>query len=219
MPTPPPATNLVLRALLAAAASPADRLKQKKVSFVGMWGPRKGARIWAEIIRRVREHVPDAEFCFLGTMAEPDRVLKDLGENSLPRVTSVPEYRPEELPKLLSDCAVGAFPSYVEGFGLAVIEQLAAGIPTVAFDQGGPRDILRERLPELLVAVDDVRQFADAVSKVLTLSLAQYDQLVQASVRTASGYSWPDIARDTLDKYCEAFAPRPAEAGVSADRE
>ena len=38
-------------------------------------------------------------------------------------------YQPDALPQLLSDCTVAAFPSYVEGFGLAVVEQLAAGIP------------------------------------------------------------------------------------------
>jgi len=195
-------------ALSSAGASPADKLKQKKVSFVGMWGPRKGARVWGEIIRRVRERVPEAQFSFLGTMAAPEAVLKDLGEMSSRGVTSVPEYRPEQLPKLLSDCAVGAFPSYVEGFGLAVIEQLAAGIPTVAFDQGGPRDILRETLPDLLIPVDDVKGLADALIRILSLSLTEYEQLIQASVKIASRYSWSDIARDTLDKYRSTLAPR-----------
>lgn len=204
------------QALFSAAASPADKLKQKKVSFVGMWGPRKGAGVWGEIIRRVRERVPESQFCFLGTMVEPGAVLKDLGEVSSVGVTSVPEYRPEQLPSLLADCAIGAFPSYVEGFGLAVIEQLAAGIPTVAFDQGGPRDILRENLAQLLVPVDDIAGFADALIRLLDLSLADYEQLIQASLKTASRYSWSNIARDTLEKYRLALVPRDVTAEAPA---
>jgi glycosyltransferase involved in cell wall biosynthesis len=129
----------------------------------------------------------------------------------------VPEYRPDELPTLLANCTVGAFPSYVEGFGLAVIEQLAARIPTVAFDQGGPRDILNATLPQLLVPLDDVGRFADAVVTTLSLPLVEYQQLGETSVKTASRYSWSDIANHTIDKYRAALVPRPAEtAAMSA---
>ena len=53
-----------------------------------------------------------------------------------------PTFEEADLPSLLADCAVALFPSYVEGFGLAVLEQLAAGLPTIAYDVPGPRQIL-----------------------------------------------------------------------------
>jgi hypothetical protein len=120
-------------ALLAAALPPDRRHANRKVSFVGMWSPRKGSRDWAQIIQVVRERVPGTQFCFLGTMVDEDVIRTELGpqvpEGALKLVSS---YQPEELPALLADSTLGAFPSYIEGFGLAVIEQLAAGLPTVA---------------------------------------------------------------------------------------
>ena len=64
------------------------------------------------------------------------------------------------------DCTVGAFPSYVEGFGLAVLEQLAAGLPTVAYNLPGPRDILKSTLPDLLVPCGDAEKFAATLCQV-----------------------------------------------------
>ncbi len=132
------------RALQTAAASPADRVAAQRVCFLGMWAPRKGAHDWAEIIRRVQAEIPGARFRFLGTMADPEVVRRDLGPEAFAQVELISTFQPNELPGLLADCTVGAFPSYVEGFGLAVIEQMAAGLPVVAYDTAGPRDILRE---------------------------------------------------------------------------
>jgi glycosyltransferase involved in cell wall biosynthesis len=191
--------------LFSAAASPVDRLRRKTISFVGMWLPRKGARIWGEIARRVLDRVPEAQFRFLGTMVAPEIVLRDLGEEFSASVHSVPEFSPAELTTLLSTCTIGGFPSYVEGFGLAILEQLAAGIPTVAFDQGGPRDILGSSMPQLLVPTGDVEGFANALVRTLQFELPEYQRLVELSLATAESYSWSKIADDTLEQYRAAL--------------
>lgn len=189
------------KTLLAAAAPSALRLAHRKIAFIGMWSPRKGAHDWPTIVRRVWQRMPEARFCFLGTMVEPERVLADLGIPASERIELVSKYSPGDLPPLLSDCAVGAFPSYVEGFGLAVLEQLAAGIPTVAFDVPGPRDIVRPHLPEMLVPCGDGETMADAICKILELDPPQYEHLRQRSITAAASLDWSEIARDTLDAY------------------
>ena len=191
-------------ALRNATGRTADKLRNHRISFVGMWAPRKGARIWGDIIKRVRRKLPNTQFRFLGTMVPPEAVYKDLGVDSTAGIETVPEFAPDELPKLLADCSVGAFPSFVEGFGLAVIEQLAAGVPTVAFDQGGPRDILRD-MPELLVPPDDVKGFADRLVKTMQLPFSEYERLVQTGLQTVARYSWWQIAKDTLAAYRNAL--------------
>ena len=194
------------RALISAALLPADRLKMKTVSFVGMWAPRKGSRIWGEIVRRVCQKIPDVRFSFLGTMTEPNKVLNDVGAEFSRQIEVVSEFSPDQLPGLLSKCAVGAFPSYVEGFGLAVLEQLAAAIPTVAFDEGGPRDILHAAMPELLVSTGDTESFANALVRILRLDLHEYERLADLSVKTVQKYSWSEIAQDTITQYRSALA-------------
>lgn len=186
--------------LAAAQRSSEFRLEQKRVCFIGMWGARKGAYDWRRIIERVRAEVPEARFRFLGTMLAPDAVRADLGPAAAD-VELVSDYQPDELPGLLSDCTVGAFPSYVEGFGLAVIEQLAAGLPTVAYDTAGPRDILKEQLPELLVPIGDTDAFGATLCRLLHSTPDAYAKLSDTSAGAVAKYSWPSIARETLQQY------------------
>ena len=189
------------QALRDAAALAEVRWRKKKVSFIGMWSPRKGAKDWRKIIQRIRACAPDASFLFLGTMTENHNVLADLDPAMAGFVEIVPQFEPDQLPQLLSDCAVGAFPSYVEGFGLAVVEQLAAGIPTVAFAAPGPRDILQDRLPELLVPPGDVARFSEMIVEIFARDLGAYQALSDRSAEAATQFSSPEIARKTVDEY------------------
>lgn len=189
------------QALLDAAAPAEVRWQKRKIVFIGMWSPRKGAKDWGQVIRQIRTRVPEACFLLLGTMIATKNVWNDLEFGPADFVEVVPQFDPDELPRLLSDCAVGAFPSYVEGFGMAVVEQLAAGLPTVAYDAPGPRDILRYNLPELLVVPGDVARFSEAIAQIFERGSASYRELSERSATTAVRFSWPTIARDTAAEY------------------
>jgi glycosyltransferase involved in cell wall biosynthesis len=189
------------QALSDAAATAEMRWQKKKIVFIGMWSVRKGAKDWGQIIRQVRGRVPGACFLFLGTMIANENVWNDLGMTPVDSVEVVPQFDPDELPRLLSDCTVGAFPSYVEGFGMAIVEQLAAGLPTVAYDAPGPRDILRDNLAELLVPTGDVARFSETISGILANDFVRYQELSNRSAETARRFSWPEIARATAAEY------------------
>jgi glycosyltransferase involved in cell wall biosynthesis len=191
------------KALLAGAAPAEMRLAQKTVSFIGMWHARKGAHDWQRILHLIWSRVREARFSFLGTMVEPQTVFSDLGIPPSDRIELVSQFAPADLPALLANCAVGAFPSYIEGFGFAVIEQLAAGIPTVAFDVPGPRDILGRSLPELLIPVGNVDVFADAICRILELDSESYRQLSRRSAIAAAAFDWSHIAGNTIADYRE----------------
>jgi glycosyltransferase involved in cell wall biosynthesis len=187
-------------ALARAAATPEVRLAAQRISFIGLWGVRKGSRDWPRIIELIRAEVPGARFRFLGTMVDDEVIRAGLGPSVSTEVELVSNYQPDELPGLLADCTAGAFPSYVEGFGLAVIEQLAAGLPTVAYDTPGPRDIL-ESCPRMLIPSGHVEQFAASIVRILRLSVAEYRAISEESTRVAAGFSWEKIASDTIDVY------------------
>ena len=194
------------RAAFEQNAQPAEaRLAQKKICFIGMWSLRKGSRDWPEIMRRIWEKIPDACFVLLGTMFSEEVVFSELGVHDSHRVQCIPTYNPSELPTLLADCAVGLFPSYVEGFGLAVLEQLAAGIPTIAYDVPGPRQILEARRDILLAPEGNGEALADRAIQILQSSPQQYAELSTECASLSSKYRWSEIAAATARKYQTAF--------------
>ena len=80
------------------------------------------------------ERHPTAQFLFLGTMFDETVVRADLGGDNSTQIFCRPAFAARDLPLLIADCVMGVFPSHVEGFGLALLEQLAAGLPTVAYN-------------------------------------------------------------------------------------
>jgi len=191
---------------LAAAAGPSDRrLRGCKICFVGMWGPRKGSREWSRIMAAIWKEHPAAKFIFLGTMFEEALVRGDLGMNNDQRISCVPVFVAAELPSLLADCTLGVFPSHIEGFGLAVLEQLAAGLPIIAYDVSGPRQILQPQKESLLTPVGEIAAIAQRACKILSLAPIEYERLSVECVKLAKGYRWKDIAESTLQQYRSAL--------------
>jgi glycosyltransferase involved in cell wall biosynthesis len=168
-----------------------------RVAIIGTWDSRKGKYDLPLIIEATRTVRPETSFLLLGTHASEDQVLSELGPRVGRGVSVHPSFEPEMLPELLATCSAAAFPSYLEGFGFAVIEKLAAGLPVVAYDVPGPRDILASLDPGLLVEPGNVGAFADR----LVRELAGEGVSSRACVDRAADFRWSDIADRTLEAY------------------
>ena len=198
-------TNKESTAFAAAIESPEKRLRGQEICFVGMWSLRKGSRDWPELVSRIRKTVSDARFNFFGTMTNNQTVCNDLKLASTNGIRILSTFDREQLPSLLSPCAIGLFPSYIEGFGLAVLEQLACGIPTIAYDVAGPRQILGPLATTLLVRAGDTAAMTDRAVEILRLDPAAYGKLSAQCRSIAEQYRWEKIATDTIDHYRDAL--------------
>jgi glycosyltransferase involved in cell wall biosynthesis len=78
-------------------------------------------------------------------------------------------------------------PSGDEGLGLALIEGMGSGIPALAADIGGMREVLYGDLATSLLPIDDVDVWADAIRRFVTRSedsLAEQRQMVRARMQS-----------------------------------
>ncbi len=112
-------------------------------------------------------------------------------------VGTVPE---DDMAAWYAAADVLAFPSVKEGFGLAVLEAMSAGVPVVTSDLPVFREYLVADRDALLVPVGD----ADGLAAALTAALsdpALRARLVAAGCRVAERFTWRASAERHLDVY------------------
>jgi glycosyltransferase involved in cell wall biosynthesis len=188
-------------ALARAARPPKERLRRSEVVFIGAWSLRKGAADWREIVATARRLVPNVRFRFLGTGCDRSDVLADVGSENADAVSVLPHFDPDQLPVLLASATAGALPSYVEGLPFSVLEQLGAGLPTVAYDAPGSRAILDKLTQPLMARPGDVRRFAELLAQVLALNEESYGRLASECVAVSRAFRYSTIAHATLEAY------------------
>jgi glycosyltransferase involved in cell wall biosynthesis len=96
----------------------------------------------------------------------------------------------ESLCKLYRACDLFLGPSHMEAFGKTLAEASACGLPVVAYDYGGPRDIVQHGVNGLLVEPFNEYKFVEAV-----LELCQNPSLIKRY----------GVEAETIAK--EAFSP------------
>ncbi|NMO88745.1 MSMEG_0565 family glycosyltransferase [Actinomycetospora sp. TBRC 11914] len=118
-----------------------------------------------------------------------------------------------DLPGIVAGASVFAFPSTKEGFGLAAMEALAAGVPVVARDL----PVLREVFAGAVRFAADGADFAEAYAAELADVLTGGDPArpAQAAVgrALAASHSWDAVARAHLAAYGALRAPSGTRRG------
>lgn len=204
----------------AAAADPAraaraawtDRLG-RYVLAVGGIEPRKGTLDLVRAMAVVQRVDPalnlvvaggETLFDYRGYRAEVDALAAELGV--VPHVLGPVAHA--ELPALVAAARVFAFPSTKEGFGLAAMEALAAGVPVVVRD-----------LPVLREVFDGAVRFASTpealAEQILDAAHHPSPQSAAAGRRLAAGHRWVDVARAHVAFYEGASRSRPVQTPSS----
>ncbi len=119
------------------------------------------------------------------------------------RVTFAGEYTDEEHLDRLSRATVAAFPSRAEGFGLALLEALAAGVPVVARDQPAHRDVLGPGLGDRLVDFGDPVAGAEAVRAALAMPAIEAGSLGERERERARVFDLPRLLAEINGLYGE----------------
>jgi glycosyltransferase involved in cell wall biosynthesis len=126
--------------------------------------------------------------------------LPDLGLELDVDVVSVGTVADDDMPAWYAAADVLAFPSVKEGFGLAVLEAMSAGVPVVASDLPVFREYLVDGRDALLVPVGDVDGLVCALSSAL-FDDAVRRRLVAAGAEVVRRYTWRASAQRHLEIY------------------
>jgi glycosyltransferase involved in cell wall biosynthesis len=119
----------------------------------------------------------------------------------------------EDLIALYSMADAFVFPSWIEGFGIPVLEAMTCGAPVIASDRGSIPEVAGAAA--LLADAEDERAFAAHLCAVLE------QPEIAASLRSrgiarARQFSWTNTARAILEAYTASEAARPQGKRMAA---
>ena len=164
----------------------------RKILWVNRLDPQKGFEVMVRAFEELASELEDTHLLVAGDGR--DRVLlralpKDLRSRIL-RLGTVPH---EELPRYHAAADVFASPATgQESFGMVLVEAMAAGVPVVASEIAGYREVVRNGVDGLLVPSNDPNALAAAIRRVLSepdLAAA----LVTAGRARADTFSWEAV--------------------------
>jgi len=172
------------------------------VLTVGETSPRKG---YGLLLHALAEVDADLTLVMVGPAAADENRLQALIDTPAlrDRVWRLGMVSDSELASLYQDAVALCFPSVSEGFGLPVLEAMAAGVPVLASDIPVIREVAADAA--VLLPRDDVSAWATAIS-----SIAEDEQLRErlgsAGRERAAGFTWERTAKATLVAYRRAVS-------------
>ncbi len=178
----------------------------KLILTVGRHHPKKRYAIIPEILKEILDMGIDAFWIVIGRGCSNIDGSHILGKDAFRLIPieaisfekgkyDIPS---DELISYYQSADVFAMTSWVETFGIVLIEALSAGVPVVCFNVPGVRDIMN---PDCGVMCDsgDTAKFAEAIAKIT--SIKDPAALTAQCRQYAGRFSWDDITGRYLALY------------------
>jgi glycosyltransferase involved in cell wall biosynthesis len=197
------------RTWLAPAAN-----HEKWVVLVGnMHGEVKGHPVLIAAAETVVREFPDVRFVFAG-----DGQGRKSFEEQISRLGLEKHFlflgRRDDVPRILSCCDIGVLPSQAEGLPNAVLEYMAAGLPTIASRVGGNIEIIEDGRTGLLVPANDSAALGTAILRLLRDSRLSAELANNGRAYVATEFSFQRMIEKTDQMYTELLQSR--GGGMSA---
>jgi len=116
--------------------------------------------------------------------------------------------RRSDIPEILASCDLAVLPSRAEGLPNAVLEYMAAGLPTIASRVGGMAELIQDGVTGLLVPAEDANALAGALLQFLR-DPEQARQIANDGQRFAvENFSFERLIREIDELYGELLERR-----------
>lgn len=196
----PNAHHSALNALSAEALAKADL--HPAIGTVARLSPEKDQKTMLAAFRLVANEIRDARLVFVGDgpcMAELRDTAVKLGIGD--RVDFLGQR--SDIPAVLNTFSLFTLTSTTEGISMTILEAMATGLPVVATDAGGNREIVNPPECGVIVPVGDPRALADAYLALLRDPVQRAQMGVVARARMVGYFSLQQMTRQYTELYTE----------------
>lgn len=147
------------------------------ILFAGRLSEEKGIMDIPKVMEIVKQKHPDAKVAFAG-IGPKEQELRKL----LPDAIFLGWVQHDTLPKIYSAADVLVLPSRFDTFGCVVLEALSCGLPILAYNTKGPKDIINNGLNGYLVKneIEMCQKITELLDNPLLLNLFKNQSLLRA---------------------------------------
>lgn len=152
----------------------------KLITITGTISPIKGHQYFIEAADAVLEKYPDVRFAIIGRESEAQRIRVGYEEKMRTLVQSLNREKEiiflgqiPEVSRYTGDCDIMCMPTTPykntlgEGFGLSLVESMAAGVPVIATTAGAFPEIVEDQRTGILVPPGDSKALSAAILDLL----------------------------------------------------
>ena len=176
----------------------------QKLLYVGRLDPYKNVPALIRIFDGVRKQISSSVRLIIAGSPDP-RYPEAMEECRRLRLEDHVEWTgyvpPEQLLKTYGDASVLVHPAKYEGFGLPVIEAMAAGVPVVCSSGGSLAEIVGDAA--CVHDFNDEPAFVNSVCAILN-SASRAKELSLRGRKQAEKFTWTNTAKETLKVYRKA---------------
>jgi glycosyltransferase involved in cell wall biosynthesis len=183
----PPAPDEAFRRFAEQAIEP----REDRVAFIGSWTERKGTGVIAAVMGAVLRDNPHVVFDVFGASASRDRVVASFDAGVRDRIHVHPSLEAAALSAAVARGKVFFFPSQYEGYGLALLEAMIAGLAVVTTPTGLGAELADTEA--IVLDFIDIEGMRVAIDRLLKDS-ALRSTLAAGGRRRAAALRWEDSA-------------------------
>lgn len=177
------------------------------VGHMGRLAPEKNLEFLARAVADFLKNAPNAMFMVVGSGPSNEAIKQIFGEAGMSeRLCMCGLLEGEQLADAMNAMSVFAFASKSETQGMVLTEAMAAGLPVVALDAPGAREVVQDGYNGRLIMEESIETFSAALDWLYKLPVDQFQERVAAARATADAYSMMASAEKALAAY-EALQP------------
>lgn len=187
------------------------------VGHVGRLAPEKNVGFLAEAVADFLARHATARFLLVGEGPARDAMLETLDAGGLSgRLHTAGVLERAELASAYKAMDVFAFASLTETQGMVLAESMAAGVPVVAVDAPGVREVVRDRENGRLLSRVDRDAFVEALQWIAGREPEERGRLAEGAARTAVDFGMPRTAAKLLSLYESLAGTRRAPTAIES---
>lgn len=189
------------------------------VGHLGRLAPGKNLEFLAKAVADFVSHHPSAHFLVVGTGPSTQTIRDIFSQSALThRLHFVGILQQQQLSDALHAMDLFAFASTSETQGMVLTEGMAAGLPVVALDAPGVREVVRDRDNGRLLLDTSAATFSAALKWVSDLSPQQRQVMQQSARATADRFSMPHSTDTALTCYASLTEQSQVKADTDESR-